>query len=355
MKKSLIDILICPECKSRFNLEVFNEGVNDEVLDGLLTCFKNKHWYPIISGIPRIFVSGYRNIAYKQYSDYFNKYNINLSESRKASEEKYQPTHFEIKLKMTAKVFGFEWKKFFDYPLDNLNTLLHPYSLNAFRGKLGLDAGCGGGRHVVKCARAAATIIGVDLSEAVEEANRKSRALKNAHILQADIFKLPFKENTFDFIYSLGVLHHLPEPQRGFDCLADLLKVDGAIYIWVYKKSLRKVILKPIREITSKLPTKILFYMATILSFVGYFGIIVPCRTLIKTFRIFKKIIPSHILEYSKYNFKVYLTDWFDRLSAPIANYYSPEEIERWFKTKKLSDIQIRTIGDSWCYGYGRK
>lgn len=278
-----------------------------------------------------------------------------MSELKKASSEKYQPSNFEIKLERTAKVFGFEWKEFFNYSLDNLNTLLYPYSINAFRGKLGLDAGCGGGRHIVKCAEKASTIIGFDLSEAVEKANEKSSGLKNAHILQADIFKLPFKENSFDFIYSLGVLHHLPEPQKGFNYLVDLLKVNGAIYIWVYKKSLRKITLRPIRKITTKLPPKILRYVAIISSFIGYFGIILPCRTLIKSFPIFKKMIPPHILEYSKHNFKVYLADWFDRLAAPIANYYLPEEIESWFKTKNLSEIQIRTIGDFWCYGYGRK
>ena len=218
----------------KFNLKVFAKEANGEILDGILICSKSRHQYPIIFGIPKIFVGGYRNIVYKQYANFFNEYHINLGEVRKTTADGYLPVHFEDNLKRTAEVFGFEWKKFLNYPLDNLNTLLHPYSLNAFRGKLGLDVGCGGGRHIVKCAEHAATIIGVDLSEAVEQANKKLSGLKNAHVLQADIFKLPFKENTFDFIYSLGVLHHLSEPQRGFDCLVDLLKVNGAIYAAVW-------------------------------------------------------------------------------------------------------------------------
>ena len=355
MKKSLLDILCCPDCKSTFNLQVFNQKTNGEILDGVLICSANRHWYPVIFGIPRIFMGSYRENIRNQYNGYFNRYWVNLRGLGSMTGKKNQAANFEIKLERTAKSFGFEWKKFFDYPLDNLPTLLKPYTLDVFRGKLGLDAGCGGGRHVVRCAQQAATIIGVDLSEAVEEADRKSNDLENTHILQSDIFNLPFKENTFDFVYSLGVLHHLSEPEKGFGCLVDLIKIGGEIYIWVYKKSLRKIILNPVRKITNRLPAKILLYIAIPISFIGYFGIIVPCRFLIKMFPIFKKTLPAHIAEYCKHNLKIYLTDWFDRLSAPIANCYLPEEIEGWFKNKGLSEIQIRVIGDFWCYGYGRK
>lgn len=71
MKETLIDILICPECKGKFNLKVFNKKANGKILDGVLICSKNKHWYPIIFGIPRIFVGSYRDIVYKQYLKLF--------------------------------------------------------------------------------------------------------------------------------------------------------------------------------------------------------------------------------------------------------------------------------------------
>ncbi|MFH1507992.1 MAG: methyltransferase domain-containing protein, partial [Candidatus Omnitrophota bacterium] len=298
MKKSLVDILICPDCKAKFNLEVFNQEIGGEVLDGVLICSKNKHWYSVISGIPRVFIGKYREVIYQRHKDYFSKYQTKISELRKPDAANVLPADFEIQLKRTAKSFGFEWNKFSDYSLDNLAELLKPHSLNSFSGKLGLDAGCGGGRHVIKSAGTATTIIGVDLSDAVEEANKKVRGLGNAHILQSDIYRLPFKNNTFDFIYSLGVLHHFPEPQVGFDKLVDLLKPDGEIFIWVYKRSLRKVILNPIRAVTSKFPVKILLYVARIFAFVGYFGIIVPSRIFIRIFPVLRKIMPAHILEY---------------------------------------------------------
>ena len=91
------------------------------------------------------------------------------------------------------------------------------------------------------------------------------------------------------------------------------------------------------------------------MSFIGYFSIIVPSRSIIKRFPVFAKITPPHIYSYTKYGFKIYRTDWFDRLSAPIAYNYLPKEIKKWFITKKLSEVKIKTIGDFWCYGYGRK
>ncbi|MFH1478210.1 MAG: methyltransferase domain-containing protein [Candidatus Omnitrophota bacterium] len=322
MDKKLLDFIVCPECKSSINLKVFKEDAKGRVMEGTLTCsLNNSHCFPVTSGIPRIFKSNHKEAIFDR----------------------------------TADVFGFEWNEFYDYSLDNLEGMIKPHSLERFNGKLGLDAGCGGGRHVVKCAKYASNIIGIDLSKAVEESNRKVQKLNNAHILQADILSLPFKKETFDFIYSLGVLHHLPEPRKGFEYLVDLLKKDGDIYVWVYKKSLRKVILRQIRRITTKLPISIIKHLAGIFSFIGYFLIIHPSRFFITRYHIFKKITPSHIIEYSKHDFRIYFTDWFDRLSAPISNHYLPGQVEEWFKKKGLSEYYVTTIGDFWCYGYGKK
>ena len=55
-------------------------------------------------------------------------------------------------------------------------------------------------------------------------------------IVQADLFKLPFRPGSFDRIYSIGVLHHTPDTHAAFQRVCELLKPGGEIAIWVYAR-----------------------------------------------------------------------------------------------------------------------
>ena len=76
-------------------------------------------------------------------------------------------------------------------------------------------------------------VIGIDLSHAVEVAFQWTHEMPNVHVVQADIYNLPLRKS-FDFIYSIGVLHHLPNPEGGFRQLVPLLRPGGKILAWVY-------------------------------------------------------------------------------------------------------------------------
>src|SRR5208337_3717658 len=69
---------------------------------------------------------------------------------------------------------------------------------------------CGMGRFADVATRWGAHVVGIDLSLAAEVAAR-NLAGRKATILQADVFHLPFVPESFDFIYSIGVLHHTPD------------------------------------------------------------------------------------------------------------------------------------------------
>src|ERR1700728_4957892 len=113
---------------------------------------------------------------------------------------------------------GFQWHMHARTQLDNSEsgrserdfqqrTGFRPESL---RGKLVLDVGCGMGRFADVATRWGAHVVGVDLSLAAEVA-AKNLAGRKATIFQADVFHLPFAPESFDFIYSIGVLHHTPD------------------------------------------------------------------------------------------------------------------------------------------------
>src|SRR5262245_1467557 len=102
------------------------------------------------------------------------------------------------------------------------------------RGKLVLDAGVGAGRFSDTLLRWGARVVAVDLSYAVEAAHENFGHRPEALICQADIGRLPFRPGTFDYIISIGVLHHTPDTRKYFDGLPKLLKPGGEIAIWVY-------------------------------------------------------------------------------------------------------------------------
>ena len=57
-------------------------------------------------------------------------------------------------------------------------------------------------------------VVGVDLSAAVEKAAALCAGLPEVAIVQADLLDLPLAEAAFDVVFSIGVLHHSPDPRR---------------------------------------------------------------------------------------------------------------------------------------------
>src|SRR5207245_282924 len=92
-------------------------------------------------------------------------------------------------------------------------------ALTHLTGRVGLDAGCGEGRYTYCLADEGAEVVGLDVSAAVNQAYRRNRANPRVHIVQGSIYQPPLRRGIFDFVMSTGVLHHLPDPDGGFDAL----------------------------------------------------------------------------------------------------------------------------------------
>jgi len=145
--------------------------------------------------------------------------------------------------------FGYQWNRFDRVQLDSANGTTQSrdafiektgWGVEDLRGKRVLDAGCGMGRFAEVCADAGAEVHAVDLSSAVDACQRNVGARDNVAVYQADIMNLPFPEGSFDYVYSLGVLHHTPDTRHAFRQLVPLLKPGGVIAIWVYWSELRR-------------------------------------------------------------------------------------------------------------------
>ena len=123
-----------------------------------------------------------------------------------------------------------------------------------------LDAGCGLAREALRMAQAnlEAQVIGLELSECVDEAVRhaRNRGVANAFYIQADLTAPPLKHASFDFIISEGVLHHTPDTRQAFQALVPLLAPGGEIEFYVYRKKapLREYADDYIRNLIQDLP-----------------------------------------------------------------------------------------------------
>ncbi len=142
-----------------------------------------------------------------------------------------------------AASFGFQWHLYQKTQLDSdkdevresernflMKTALRPEDL---KGKLVLDVGCGMGRFAEVATRWGARVVGIDLSAAAEIAAR-NLAGRDFVAFQADVFAMPFAPESFDVIYSIGVLHHTPDCEAAVKALDKYLKPGGLLVVWLY-------------------------------------------------------------------------------------------------------------------------
>jgi arsenite methyltransferase len=103
-----------------------------------------------------------------------------------------------------------------------------------------LDAGCGAGLAaatwlVPGWQRNGSEFVGVDISAAIDVACQRLGEAEGTSFVQADILSLPFAPESFDLVFSEGVLHHTPSTEDAFRSLTRLLRPGGEIMIYVYR------------------------------------------------------------------------------------------------------------------------
>jgi len=224
------------------------------------------------------------------------------------------------------------------------------------RGKLVLDAGCGSGRYTRVAGEAGATVISVDISTAVETAACATAHLPNVHIIQMDIFALPLASSTFDFIYSIGVLHHTPNTKQAFDMLVPMAKEGGEIVVWLYSRWPAPVEAYNclLRAITTRMSLDTLHRMAVKLEPIG----------LLKPRLLTSKQRWKRALGYLLCGLavgvshhpdrEIRICDTFDWFSPPYQWHHTDTEVEAWFHEHHLVEIRNLPIGQQhYQHGYG--
>lgn len=217
--------------------------LEDHIIEGVIQ-EKSGYWYPIINGVP-CFLRGKLRPNFYWFQQ---KYNLLQIESQK-NDENYG---FELDKQLKTNItFSDKWKRFPKYGLERshqefllkwyckkfgFNSLKELKSFYASK-KLILEVGCGSGFNCKFMAENTnGLVFGVDISEGAHVAFQNTKNLWNCHIIQADLFDLPFKDNFFDFIIADGVLHHTPDTKKALFAIYKKLKAGGYMFFYIYKK-----------------------------------------------------------------------------------------------------------------------
>ena len=331
MKRKLLDYLSCPSCAGSIVLASTTLSEDTEIIEGQLACQACARSFPILRGVPRFAM----------------------------------PEKVEADKAATAENFGWQWQHFVqsdELYADQFLGWIAPVRPEFFRGKAVLEGGCGKGRHTQLAANwGAREVIGVDLSDAVETAFAATRNLENAHIVQADIYHLPFAR-VFDYAFSVGVLHHLPDPRAGFRSLASKVKVGGNISAWVYGAENNEWITRfidPLREkFSSRIDRRALLQLSkfpTALVYAATKLVYGPLNRSQSGSRLARHLFYNDYLSaIAQFGWREQLTIVFDHLVAPTSHYIRREDFEEWWKDVAASDVTIGWHNKNSWRGFGK-
>lgn len=254
--------------------------------------------------------------------------------------------------RQTAESFAWEWDRFSADPREweaNFRGYFRFFPDEFFRGKQVLEAGSGMGRHTFWLSKLAKRVVSIDLGDAIRVTRRNTRGLDNLALAQADIDHPPFPPESFDFVCSIGVLHHLPDPEAGFRRLVELVRPGGTMHVYLYwaledapawKRGLLNAV-RAFRRVTVRMPYPLLDKVSWVTA-VGAYGTFVLPYKYLSRYRATRGLVKNFPLQaYAAYPFRVCYNDQFDRLSAPLEFRYTRAEVEAWFRRAGLQDVRV--------------
>jgi SAM-dependent methyltransferase len=244
----------------------------------------------------------------------------------------------------TYASFGYEWNTFDDVRTEDeisADVYFKDVDFESLRGKIGLDAGCGKGRFTRFVAAHIGALVALDGSTAVQAAARNLAEFPGVTVVKSDLRTAPFAPESFDFVSSLGVLHHLADPEEGFRRLVALMAPGGSILLYLYSRpeggGVRSVALSfatALRRVTVRLPHPVLKALCGPIAAFLYAGFVLPGRFGAR--HGIKALADLPMDLYRDKPLRGLVLDTFDRLSAPVEFRYVWSDLEPWFERAGL-------------------
>jgi uncharacterized protein YbaR (Trm112 family)/ubiquinone/menaquinone biosynthesis C-methylase UbiE len=332
MRIEHLGLIACPDCKTELKLIEGHGDHEGRIKQGTLLCTRCRVTYPIINHIPR-FVSS------TNYSDSFG---FEWTKHAKTQYDSYSGTHVS-----ETRFFGeTKWPR-------------------RMVGQRVLEVGCGSGRFTEQALSTGATVLSLDSSVAVDANYSTNGNKSNLLVVQADIYRMPLKNESVDRVFCFGVLQHTPDVESAFFSLLEPLGSRGHLAIDLYSKrtGLRGVLLTPpkywIRPFSLKIPTaqlyeyckcylRLMWPLAKLVHRIPRIGLALNWRLLIPDYIGVYALSDDLLKEWA-------LLDLFDMLSPTYDNPQTLETVKDWFEKARLTDVEVKINEQYGIEGRARK
>lgn len=258
--------------------------------------------------------------------------------------------------------FGDEWSRFDQSSVadDELRRAFEEYFAVFPWSSLppeavGFDAGCGSGRWARFVAPRVGLLHCIDASaDAVAVARRTLHGVRNCEFHVAAVEAIPLPDDSADFGYSLGVLHHVPDTAAGIAACVRKLKAGAPFLVYLYYRFDNRPWLYAavwrasdfVRRMVSRMPRRLKFLVADAIALTVYWPLARFVR-LVEMAGMRGDRLPLHY--YSRRSFYAMRTDALDRFGTRLEQRFTRPEIQRMMEKAGLHDIRFSDRPPFWC------
>ena len=262
--------------------------------------------------------------------------------------------------KNTVEGFGDEWSRFdqSDLPEDEQQLLFDEY-FSVFPWKdiskesVGFDLGCGTGRWAKSVAPKVKKLICIDPSNAIDIAKKNLSNFDNCEFESATVDDISIDNNSMDFGYSLGVLHHVPDTEMGIKQCAEKLKKGAPLLLYLYYRFDNRPfwfrfiwsISDLLRKIISKMPYGLRYIFSQIIAVVVYFPL---ARTALYLEKLNLNVSNFPLSSYKNLSFYTMRTDALDRFGTRLEQRFTRDEIKNMMESAGLENIKFSNSKPFW-------
>lgn len=254
----------------------------------------------------------------------------------------------------TIDDFGQQWTRYqknngYYASLENLVEILGPIlSVDQIEGKSVADIGSGSGRIVgMLLAAGAKKVTAVEPSSAMDvlKENLADEIEKGMVVcVQGRGESIP-EDGQFEYVFSLGVLHHIPSPDPVVASTLKALKPGGKFIVWLYGKEgngLYLFFVSLMRALTTKMPHWLLAFICWCL-YVPLVSYGWMCRVLPLPLH---KYFTKHLMKMSRQDRYLHI---YDQLNPEYAKYYRQDEAIALLERNGFTDVKTyHKMGYSW-------
>lgn len=269
----------------------------------------------------------------------------------------------------TVNSFGDEWNAFHGFNEEDIEKLGNDYFdivpneiLN--ENSRVLDIGCGSGRFIKYLVdrNRVRSIVGADPSHAIYAADKLIGKNEKVSLIKASANALPFEKESFDFVYCIGVLHHIPDTFKAMQGCVEHVKKGGHFLTYLYYDlDNRGIAFRSLFHISnvfrrgiSKLPKGPKKMVCDLLAVSFYMPFVLTSRGL-KAIGVSEKIrskIPLY--GYENKSFYIIRNDSLDRFGTPLEQRFTKKQITEMMEKCGLTDITFSNNIPFW-HAVGRK